>query len=683
MAVRLVNTANVFDTDNVNFLLGGAFGLTSGFVGGLPYLYVSGYGDSGISAFSISATGQLANVAVGGNLQDDGTIAINGTTALTAVNAGSNAFLYAAGYNEGGISSLALNSANGGMGTYVDTSHNIRDVNSSIYQLAGAIDVVSATIGTSTYLYAAGVLDNGISTFFVDAATGALTPGAGAAYHWADPAESGAGSHNALEGVRALATAVIGGTTYLFAAASIDSAFSAFTVAPTGALSPYQSVLDNTTFRLGGASAIATALVGGNTYIFVGGTEDGISVFLLPPGGSINNVFNLGDNATLHLDNVSDLSTANIGGTTYLFAAGHDDDGVSVFTVAANGTLVNVANVSDTGALALNAAQSLSTIVIGGRTFLAVTGFDDSGVSLFRLDVVPPLKDFNGDGHGDILWQNNNGTISVWDSGQMSGAHVIASAGVVPASWHISGKGDFDGNGKSDVLWQNDDGKVSIWDNGQIAGAHVVASAGILPSSWHIAGTGDFDGNGHDDILWQNDDGKVSIWDNGQLAGAHVIASAGIVPSNWHIADTGDFDGNGQDDILWNNDNGTVSIWDNGQIAGAHVVASAGILPSSWHIAGTGDFDGNNKSDILWVNDDGKASIWDNGQIGGAHIIADAGTIANGWQFAGTGDYDGNGKSDVLWHNDNGAVSIWDNGKIGGAHIVASAGVVPDGWHIA
>ncbi len=35
------------------------------------------------------------------------------------------------------------------------------------------------------------------------------------------------------------------------------------------------------------------------------------------------------------------------------------------------------------------------------------------------------------------------------------------------------GSGDFDGNNKSDMLLVNiDNGKVSIWDNGQIGGAH-------------------------------------------------------------------------------------------------------------------------------------------------------------------------------------------------------------------
>jgi len=58
---------------------------------------------------------------------------------------------------------------------------------------------------------------------------------------------------------------------------------------------------------------------------------------------------------------------------------------------------------------------------------------------------------------------------------------------VVPASWHIAGTGDFDGNGHADILWRNDNGAVSIWNDGQIAGAHVVSEPGDVPSEWHIA----------------------------------------------------------------------------------------------------------------------------------------------------------------------------------------------------
>jgi len=56
----------------------------------------------------------------------------------------------------------------------------------------------------------------------------------------------------------------------------------------------------------------------------------------------------------------------------------------------------------------------------------------------------------------------------------------------VTSDWHIAGTGDFDGNGHTDILWQNDNGTIGIWDNGQSASGHVVANAGVVTSDWHI-----------------------------------------------------------------------------------------------------------------------------------------------------------------------------------------------------
>ncbi|MBR0869543.1 hypothetical protein JQ633_04170 [Bradyrhizobium tropiciagri] len=292
-------------------------------------------------------------------------------------------------------------------------------------------------------------------------------------------------------------------------------------------------------------------------------------------------------------------------------------------------------------------------------------------------------SDLNGDYRSDVVWVNDDGKVSIWDSGDMAQAHIIAPAGTISNGWHFAGTADFGGGGVSDILWVNDDGKASIWESGQIGGAHIIAPAGTISNGWHFAGTGDFDYNGRSDILWVNDDGKVSIWDNGSIGNAHIVASAGTISNGWHFAGNGDFDGNGYSDILWVNDNGKASIWDNGQLGNAHIIAPAGTLSSGWKFADTGDFDGNGQSDILWVNQDGKASIWDNGQIGGAHIIAPAGTISNGWSFADSGDYDGNGTADILWRNDNGAMSVWNDGNIDNAHIIVSAGAAPqDSWHI-
>ena len=131
-------------------------------------------------------------------------------------------------------------------------------------------------------------------------------------------------------------------------------------------------------------------------------------------------------------------------------------------------------------------------------------------------------------------------------------------------TWHVKGSGDFNGDGHADILWQNDNGSAVTWlmnaaGTGMIGGAssaptrarpgtsrerrlqrrrprrHPVAErrrqrrdlAGgrrrhrhdrgrprrTNPGpSWHVKGSSDFNGDGHADILWQNDDGGVATW---------------------------------------------------------------------------------------------------------------------------------------------------------------------------
>ena len=68
-------------------------------------------------------------------------------------------------------------------------------------------------------------------------------------------------------------------------------------------------------------------------------------------------LFTNGDNETdggaLELDGASFITSADVGGTTYVFVAGGVDDGISVFSLGLDGSLTNVANVTDSGLLNL------------------------------------------------------------------------------------------------------------------------------------------------------------------------------------------------------------------------------------------------------------------------------------------------------------------------------------------
>jgi serralysin len=96
-------------------------------------------------------------------------------------------------------------------------------------------------------------------------------------------------------------------------------------------------------------------------------------------------------------------------------------------------------------------------------------------------------------------------------------------------SWHVIGTGDFNGDGKSDILLQNTDGQVSIWE---MNGTNMIAHAPVADPgpSWHAIGTG----ASGSDILLQNTNGQSSIW---EMNGTSIVGGApvGTNPGpNWH-----------------------------------------------------------------------------------------------------------------------------------------------------
>ena len=87
------------------------------------------------------------------------------------------------------------------------------------------------------------------------------------------------------------------------------------------------------------------------------------SVFSVAADGSLTNVDNVSDDATLGLDGAGFMTTAVIGGVTYLFVGAFSDDAVTVFRVAADGTLVHDGTIGDDAARELDAVTGVTIAV--------------------------------------------------------------------------------------------------------------------------------------------------------------------------------------------------------------------------------------------------------------------------------------------------------------------------------
>ena len=373
--------------------------------------------------------------------------------------------------------------------------------------------------------------------------------------------------------------------------------------------------------------------------------------------------------ATITLTNVQpgDLLAVN-GSLPGGISASNFDSGTGVLTLSGSATLaayqtaLHQIEFSNSGSPDVT-ARDITVVVNDGS---ANSNIAHTAITLSSA----VFNDFDANGISDVLLRHVAGNLQAWS---MNGAHIQKTFdfnGSVGNDWHNAATGDFNGDGHGDLLWRNDNGQVGLWESQLPQSTQPqIASIGFAGNDWKIAGSGDFTGDGKADILWRHDSGQIGIW---EMNGPQVISSQSInetVGSDWHVAGINDFTGDGKADILWRNDNGQVGLW---EMNGAqHTSHSIDFVTRDWHIEGTGDFNGDGKADILWRNDNGQVGIW---EMDGSHVLArqSVGFPGNDWHVADTGDYNGDGKQDILWHNDNGQVGVW---LMNGAQIASTATV--------
>src|SRR5262249_51651071 len=131
--------------------------------------------------------------------------------------------------------------------------------------------------------------------------------------------------------------------------------------------------------------------------------------------------------------------------------------------------------------------------------------------------------DTNVDSTAGILWQNDNGALVLWEDPTFAFAagtftfNTIAALPTVDASWHVKGMADLTGDNRADVVFQNDNGAVVVWEMGGAAGTTIssVDLVNLNPGpAWHIVGLRDMNNDGQAGILFQNDNGAAATWED-------------------------------------------------------------------------------------------------------------------------------------------------------------------------
>ncbi|MGB0412576.1 MAG: Hint domain-containing protein [Pikeienuella sp.] len=379
----VVNTDNVADADNAAFELLNLRAITTGVVidgGGDPITMVFvGGNDDGISVFQLEDDNTLTSLF---NLDDAGALELENLRELEFVTINGNPILIAGG-NDDAVSSFSVAED----GTLVELDAEADDAT----RLMNNINAMTTyEIGGNTFIAtgnAAGAAQEGITTYSIDDA-GQITVLAQVADN-SDP-------NLLLNNIRDIEAVNVGGTTFLVAAGDEDG-LNVFSVDALGALTNTDIVndSDDAAFRLTNVQGLATAQVGGSTFVYAAGHEagvgtGGISVFELDGAGTLTNVQNITEpDADFEIDQIQSVE-AIVGpsGETFIYIVGNDD-ALQQFFVAADGTIdLNVSEI-DNGTTFLGNARDVALLNVNDE-MVAISGGLQDGISVFTVPCFTP-----------------------------------------------------------------------------------------------------------------------------------------------------------------------------------------------------------------------------------------------------------------------------------------------------
>ncbi|MEM9198156.1 MAG: hypothetical protein AAGD12_09915 [Pseudomonadota bacterium] len=300
-----------------------------------------------------------------------GATELNEARASLGVNTSGGSYVYVAGEGDSGIQIFEID----GDGQLTQAGSLIDD---------GATDITFPTdldhfqIGSDDYVLIKGYYS--LTTALIDPDTGALTV--------VDTETDDAATQ--LQGYSHAAMYEAGGDLFALVTSDVEDAISVFEIDNAGLFIPVQEIddLENVLYTLNGVDNAVIVETGGNTFAVTGAQNDnGLSVWEAANDGTLTNVDNVFDGGLLELDGVRGLGSAEIDGTMYVYAAGRDDNGISVFSMNGNGILTNVQNYNlGTGSGVLDGPGYFSIREYEGAEIMVVPAQDDDTLVAYSLN---------------------------------------------------------------------------------------------------------------------------------------------------------------------------------------------------------------------------------------------------------------------------------------------------------
>lgn len=188
-----------------------------------------------------------------------------------------------------------------------------------------------------------------------------------------------------VQAVEIIAVTTAQGGSFLYAARPMGSGIAVYQLNPSGDPVALTHLADTADVYLGGVRAMASVRIGTETYLVTGSqAEDGIAVLRVGPDGGLTPVDSLGPRELVPINDVMALRTVEVGGRVFVIAASAGSSSLTVFEMAADGTLTVVDHVVDTLGTRFQGVQHFDVVTVGDRVFVIAAGADD-GLTLFTL----------------------------------------------------------------------------------------------------------------------------------------------------------------------------------------------------------------------------------------------------------------------------------------------------------
>ena len=494
----LLNTANFGGYVGSSYILNGARGVTTASVGSTKYVYVAGYHDDGITILEMSGSGGLTFV---GTVGDGTSTALDGASGLTSAEIGGSTYIYAAGEEDDGLSVFRVRPD----GTLAFVQSVFDDLELEL-DGPGVRGMSVAEIGSQRFLIVPSYDDNGLQIFRINS-NGTLTSTASI-----DTTEL---PEDALDQAMSTAVAQVDGKTFALVTSYVENSVSVFELGQSGTVTYRTSQPDNASLEIYRPTGVTTADVDGKTLVFVAGqVDDGISVFELLGSGDLVNVSNIGDTTEIGLNGVDSLEAFSIEGEVYLSATGYE--GLTLFQVSDTGQLLPIEFIADDSTVELRYSRSQEFVTHRGSHFLIASGETDDGISVFSIgggssvmEGTNASDDLFGLGGNDVLIGFLGGDLLNGGAGEDTASYVTATSRViVDLTNQRSGAGEAAGD-----VFRSVENVLATSFNDRIYGNGAVNTIWGQDGNDYIAGGGKNDflfGEGGNDIL-RGDNGNDNL----------------------------------------------------------------------------------------------------------------------------------------------------------------------------